>query len=133
MEARSRGGHCLVGGKNYGQGSSREHAALAPRYLGLRMVLVKSFARIHWQNLVNFGVLPLAFVDEADWEGVRQGHILSASGVRRAIRAGNELSIENLTTNMPLRATHMLSKRQVEVLHMGGLINWVRGIGEPSS
>ncbi len=131
-EVRGRGGHCVVGGKNYGQGSSREHAALAPRYLGLRMVLVKSFARIHWQNLVNFGVLPLAFVDEADWGGIQQGHVLRAKAVRQAIRAGNEVSIENLATNKTLRTTHTLSKRQVEVLLMGGLINWVREGAKPS-
>ncbi len=62
------GGHAIVGGYNYGQGSSREHAALAPRYLGLKIALVKDFARIHWQNLVNFGVLPLTFVHEKDYE-----------------------------------------------------------------
>src|SRR5699024_4243517 len=62
------GGHAIVGGNNYGQGSSREHAALAPRYLGLRVALVKDFARIHWQNLVNFGILPLTFVDESDFD-----------------------------------------------------------------
>src|SRR5699024_738991 len=62
------GGHAIVGGNKYGQGSSREHAALAPRYLGLRVALVKDFARIHWQNLVNFGILPLTFVDESDFD-----------------------------------------------------------------
>ena len=68
-----RRGHAIVGGDNYGQGSSREHAALAPRYLGLRAVLAKSFARIHWQNLVNFGVLPLTFADPARLRPARAG------------------------------------------------------------
>src|SRR5699024_7547641 len=68
MQKVEYGGNAIVGGNNYGQGSSREHAALAPRYLGLRVALVKDFARIHWQNLVNFGILPLTFVDESDFD-----------------------------------------------------------------
>src|SRR5699024_3515650 len=73
------GGHAVVGGFNYGQGSSREHAALAPRYLGLRIALVKDFARIHWQNLVNFGVLPLTFVDNDDYDLLEQGDVLEVT------------------------------------------------------
>src|SRR6266511_4006526 len=68
--ARQAGQHAIVGGRNYGQGSSREHAAIVPRYLGLRLVLALSYARIHWQNLANFGVLPLEFADEADYDQV---------------------------------------------------------------
>jgi aconitate hydratase len=126
LEVKQRGGHAVVGAENYGQGSSREHAALAPRYLGLRLVLTKSFARIHWQNLVNFGVLPLTFADEKDWEAVDQGHVLRVQGVRQRIREGNEVPVENLTRGRTIRATHALSKRQVEVLLVGSLINWVR-------
>jgi aconitate hydratase len=126
MAVRPSGGHAVVGGKNYGQGSSREHAALAPRYLGLRLVLVKSFARIHWQNLVNFGVLPLTFADENDWAGLQQGHVLRVIRARQRIQEGNEVPVENLTTGKTLAATHALSKRQVEVLLTGSLINWAR-------
>ncbi len=70
-----RGGHAIVGGYNYGQGSSREHAALAPRYLGLKVALVKDFARIHWKNLVNFGILPLTFSDVSDYDLLAQGDV----------------------------------------------------------
>src|SRR5690625_4712970 len=76
QESVASGGHVIVGGYNYGQGSSREHAALAPRYLGLRIALVKDFARIHWQNLVNFGVLPLTFVHEEDYDLLHGGDML---------------------------------------------------------
>src|SRR5690625_3273580 len=68
IATKEKGGHAIVGGYNYGQGSSREHAALAPRFLGLRLAIVKDFARIHWQNLVNFGIVPLNFVNEADYD-----------------------------------------------------------------
>ena len=84
LDVRDAGGHVVVGGDNYGQGSSREHAALAPRYLGLRAVIAKGFARIHAQNLVNFGVLPLTFVDPADYDRVEQGDELAIPHVARA-------------------------------------------------
>src|SRR5690349_1375013 len=77
----ARSGHFIVGGENYGQGSSREHAAIAPRYLGLQMVIAKSFARIHWQNLANFGVLALEFADPADYDSVTQGDVLSLTNL----------------------------------------------------
>src|SRR5690606_30787980 len=73
LDLKEQGGHAIIAGFNYGQGSSREHAALAPRYLGLRMVLVKDFARIHWQNLINFGILPLQFANEADYDTLEAG------------------------------------------------------------
>jgi aconitase A len=78
---RDQGGHALVGGENYGQGSSREHAALAPRYLALRVVIAKSFARIHWQNLVNFGIPPLTFADPADYDRIDRDDVLRITGV----------------------------------------------------
>jgi aconitate hydratase len=76
MAVRAQGGHAIVGGRNYGQGSSREHAALAPRSLGLHLVIAKGVARIHWQNLVNFGVLPLIFMDAADYDRLEQGDVI---------------------------------------------------------
>ncbi|MGH3441934.1 MAG: aconitate hydratase [Nitriliruptorales bacterium] len=120
------GGHCVVGGKNYGQGSSREHAALAPRYLGLRFVLAMDYARIHWQNLVNFGVLPLTFSDRADYEGTDQGDVLRLSSLREAVRKGDEVEVENVTKGTSFIAHHQLSERQVDVLLGGGIIEWMK-------
>ncbi|MDQ3966324.1 MAG: aconitate hydratase [Actinomycetota bacterium] len=125
-EVREAGGHAVVGGRNYGQGSSREHAALAPRYLGLRVVIAKRFARIHWENLVNFGVLPLTFADESDYETLEQGDTLALSGVPEALRDRRELRLENRTKSTELAVRHELSARQVDVLLKGGLINWMR-------
>ena len=120
------GGHAVVGGFNYGQGSSREHAALAPRYLGLRIALVKDFARIHWQNLVNFGVLPLTFVDNEDYDLLEQGDVLEVTDLRNKIRTGNEFSIGVKGKTQEIQVKHMLSKRQVDIMLKGGIINWVK-------
>ncbi len=120
------GGHAVVGGVNYGQGSSREHAAIAPRYLGLRVVLAKGFARIHGQNLVNFGVLPLALNDPADYDRIEQGDVLKLSNVRDAVKTGRAVEIENKTKGRTFLASHDLSRRQVDVLLAGGLINWLK-------
>jgi aconitate hydratase len=120
------GGHCVVGGTNYGQGSSREHAAIAPRYLGLRVVVTKNYARIHWQNLPNFGVLPLSFVDVTDYHLVDQGDVLAFDGVRGALEAGGAILARNLTKGVDLTLTHDLSERQIEMILAGGLINVFR-------
>jgi aconitate hydratase len=119
-------GHFTVAGANYGQGSSREHAALAPRYLGLRAVLARSFARIHWQNLINFGILPLTFVDPTDWERILEGDELRLPDVAKAIRTGNEVTVVNETAGESLTLRHALSPRQVEMLLTGGLLNLLR-------
>lgn len=113
--------HAIAAGRNYGQGSSREHAVLAPRYLGLRLVLAQSFARIHWQNLVDFGVLPLCFSDPADYDRLEPGVTLSISGLRRQMQSGREVLIG--LSGGYLRATHDLSDRQLALLLAGGLIN----------
>ena len=123
---REDGGHAVVGGHNYGQGSSREHAALGPRYLGLRLVIAKSFARIHWENLVNFGILPLTFVEESDYESIEQEDTIALSGVPEALREGNELKLENRTKGDQITLRHELSNRQIGVLLKGGLVNWMR-------
>ena len=120
------GGHAIVGGYNYGQGSSREHAALAPRYLGLRVALVKDFARIHWQNLVNFGVLPLTFVNEEDYDLLSAGDVLVLSDLRNKIQQGNEFSIDVKDNNEQINVQHSLSERQIEIMLKGGIINWVK-------
>jgi aconitate hydratase len=124
--AREAGSSIVVGGSNYGQGSSREHAALAPMYLGLKAVLAKSFARIHATNLVNFGILPLLFENEGDYERVEQDDELEIAGVREAIRRGPSVRVRNLTRGDEFTARHDLSPRQVEILLAGGSLNYVK-------
>ncbi|RJS91329.1 aconitate hydratase [Salinisphaera sp. Q1T1-3] len=126
--AKDTGDHAIIGGSNYGQGSSREHAAIAPRYLGLRVVVAKDYARIHWQNLVNFGILPLTFADAADLDNLKQGSKLKVSGLHEALEQGDtvELTVEG---GSPIACRHALSARQIEILRAGGLINWKRDQG----
>jgi aconitate hydratase len=126
MDVRKDGGHALVAGANYGQGSSREHAALAPGYLGLRVVLARGFARIHWQNLVNFGVLPLSFADQSAYDAVEQGDVLVLRGLRAAVREGRDVEVVDETKSTTFVARHDLSERQVDVLLAGGLVNWMK-------
>ncbi|MCB1111150.1 MAG: aconitate hydratase [Chlamydiales bacterium] len=123
---QQKSGQIVIGGINYGQGSSREHAAIAPRYLGVRAVLVKSFARIHQQNLVNFGILPLTFVNPNDYDTIDQGDELEISNVREAIRSGDELDVLNKTKNKHYKAKHAMSKRQIAILLDGGIINHLK-------
>jgi aconitate hydratase len=123
LEVRDAGGHILVGGENYGQGSSREHAAIAPRFLGMRAVIAKNFARIHWQNLVNFGILPLEFADPADYDRVEQGDVLVLDDVRATLKDDSRpLVAHNTTKGERYELTHHLSPRQVDVILEGGLI-----------
>ena len=119
-------GFVVVGGNNYGQGSSREHAALAPRYLGLKIVIVKSFARIHWQNLINFGILPLTFIDPVDYDKIEQEDELETVDIRRVLSQGRRVSITNKTRNETYETEHALSERQLEMVMEGSLINVVR-------
>ena len=117
------GGHAIVGGDNYGQGSSREHAAIAPRYLGLRVVIAKSYARIHWQNLANFGILALEFVDDRDFDALEQGDVLELRDLHEALRSGTrELEVTNATRDTTLTLRHRLSRRQAQMVLEGGLI-----------
>lgn len=118
-------GHALVAGTNYGQGSSREHATLAPRYLGLRLMLAKTFARIHSQNLPNAGILALTFVDPGDYQCIAQGDVLIVRELRAAVQRGNAIAIE-IEGKGTVAARHQMSTRQVDILLAGGLINWVR-------
>ncbi|MDT5019509.1 MAG: aconitate hydratase [Mycobacterium sp.] len=115
-------GHIIVGGENYGQGSSREHAAIAPRHLGLRVVIAKSFARIHWQNLANFGVLALEFDDPDDYDNVDQDDTLRITGVRDALADKDTLQVDNVTKDSSFTVRHRLSPRQVNDVLAGGLI-----------
>lgn len=125
-DVRNYGGHIIIAGHNYGQGSSREHAALAPRFLGLRAVIAKSFARIHWQNLVNFGILPLTFIDESDYAHLDQPDTLLIEGLLDSIEPGSTVVVHNQSKSCSIDTQHQLSPRQCEILKAGGLINWVK-------
>jgi aconitate hydratase len=116
----------VIAGNNYGQGSSREHAALAPRYLGLRAVIAKSFARIHWQNLINFGLLPLVFVTASDYDRIQPDDQLEIPDLRVALNSGNSLRVRNKTRNSSFETRHTLSVRQIEMILEGSLINVIR-------
>jgi aconitate hydratase len=119
-------GSLIVAGRNYGQGSSREHAAIGPRYLGVKAVVAKSFARMHWQNLINFGILPLTFTNLDDWHRIAPGDILRLPDVREAIQRGNQVHILNHHKNETYMAEHAMTDRQVQVLLAGSLINLFR-------
>lgn len=121
-EFQGGSGHIVVGGANYGQGSSREHAAITPRYLGLRAVIAKSFARIHWQNLANFGILALEFTDPADYDRIESGDVLALEDVRNTLDSGNELTVYNVTRGENYPVFHSLSARQVRAVQLGGQI-----------
>jgi aconitate hydratase len=116
----------VVAGANYGQGSSREHAAITPRFLGLRAVVAVSFARIHWQNLANFGVLALEFTNPADHDRIQQGDVLLLTGTRAALVTGTAILVRNETRDEAYAVRHGLSTRQVDMLLAGGLIPWLR-------
>jgi aconitate hydratase len=129
-EVRDQGGHAIVGGENYGQGSSREHAALAPRYLGLRLVVAKNFARIHWQNLVNFGILPLVFEEPSDYGRIERGDVLRIARVRETLRRRDRITAE-VAGKLQIVLRHDLSPRQIDLVLAGGVINWLRAGGKP--
>ena len=116
----TEGGHVVVAGKNYGQGSSREHAVIAPRHLGLKAVIAVSFARIHWQNLANFGIVPLEFEDPADLAQISVGDEVVLEGVHEALRSGGTLVASIAGRSVSL--THRLSDRQVDMVLAGGRI-----------
>ena len=119
-------GFVIVGGRNYGQGSSREHAAIAPRYLGLQVVCAISWGRIHWQNLANFGILPLTFADSDDYEAIESGDELKIDDVFSALDGGDEVTVENRTQGTFYTMTHGLSARQIEMIRAGSLVRQVR-------
>jgi aconitate hydratase len=128
--AKEWGGGFVVGGANYGQGSSREHAALAPMYLGLKAVIAKSFARIHHANLVNVGILPLTFTNEADYEAIEQGDEWEIAGAQAALQAGEALTVHNLTQNKTFQVSYNLTERGGRILLAGGLLNYIKAGGQ---
>lgn len=125
--AKELGKSIIVGGANYGQGSSREHAALAPLYLGVKAVLVKSFARIHCANLINAGILPLTFANEADYDKIDQGDELELANVRKAIEAGeSQLTLRDKTKSIDIPVLCELSGRTKDIVLAGGLLDYTR-------
>ena len=126
LDIREEGGHMIVAGHNYGQGSSREHAVLAPRYLGMKVALVKDFARIHLQNLINFGILPLTFANPEDHELIEHGDIIEFRNVHDNIRSGStfEVTLKESGRKIPVR--HSMTQRHLDIMLAGGIINWMK-------
>lgn len=116
-------GSFVIAGANYGQGSSREHAAIAPRFLGIRAVIALSYARIHRKNLINFAILPLIFHDQSELEKIDQGDVLELSNVRQTIQKSREFRVLNKTKNNTFKVIHDLNERELEEVLAGGLIN----------
>ena len=122
--AKAKGGGFIVGGSNYGQGSSREHAALAPMFLGVKAVIVKSFARIHLANLVNFGIIPLTFKNEADYDKIDQGDKLSLDST--VIAPDKEVMLKNETKGIEIPLEHPLNERSLAIIRAGGALAFAR-------
>ncbi|MGQ9646631.1 MAG: aconitate hydratase [Thermodesulfobacteriota bacterium] len=124
--AKEMGGGFIVGGENYGQGSSREHAAMAPMSLGIKAIVAKSYARIHRANLINFGILPLIFREANEFEEIEMGDWLQIDNVRRSLRVNGFLRIENRTKQRSFESSHGLNQREIDILLAGGLLNYMR-------
>lgn len=122
---KEKGGGIIVAGSNYGQGSSREHAALAPMYLGIKAIIAKSFARIHHANLINFGILPLCFVEEEDYTRIHEGDVLRICDLH-ALTPNQTITVENRSTNTRLLCQHSLSALDIEILLAGGTLNYIK-------
>ena len=112
----------MIGGENYGQGSSREHAALVPLYLGIRAVIVKSFARIHRANLINAGIIPLTFKNPEDYDKISQGDKLSLAGIKTAIEQDGKIALKDDTNGNEFELECPLSDRQKQMILAGGLL-----------
>ena len=123
--AKAAGDGIIVGGSNYGQGSSREHAALVPMYLGIRCVIAKSFARIHVANLINAGILPLTFKNPADYDLLEQGHNLRLSDIKQGMRDGEILLVDE-NTGKKMSLVCDLTQRQMDIVTAGGLLNYTK-------
>ncbi len=122
---QNHNGGIIIAGSNYGQGSSREHAALAPMYLGIKAVIAKSFARIHHANLINFGILPLQFADEADYDKIDEGDVIQLNNLHD-LKPNQTIIAENLTKNSKLTLTYALSELDIRTLAYGGTLNLIK-------
>lgn len=123
---KAAGKGIIIGGANYGQGSSREHAALVPLYLGIKAVITKSFARIHCANLVNAGIIPFTFANENDYDKISVNDELCLEGIRESIANGTDVMLKNLTTGESYKLDYQLSERQRDILLAGGLLDYTR-------
>lgn len=121
----SVGGGFIVAGQNYGQGSSREHAVLAPMYLGIKAVIAKSFARIHQANLINFGIVPFTFANEADYDTIDEGDVLKISNLHQ-LAPGKAMMVENVTKKTSFAVNHALSQLDIDILMAGGRLNYIK-------
>lgn len=124
--ALEMGKSIIIGGSNYGQGSSREHAALAPLYLGVKAVIVKSFARIHMANLINAGIVPMTFANEADYDKIDQMDKLKIENIGKQIASGGTVKVQNVTKGIEFEVNVDLSERQKKMLYAGGLLNYTK-------
>ncbi len=124
--AKENGGGFIIAGSNYGQGSSREHAALAPLYLGVKGVIAKSFARIHMANLINSGILPMTFADEADYDKIDMMDELVIENAIDSVMKDNSLTVKNLTKGTEFKVNFALSDRQRDIMALGGLLNYTK-------
>jgi len=125
-EARSKGGGIIVGSENYGQGSSREHAAIAPMYLGVHAVIAKSYARIHRSNLINFGILPLKFSKSEDYDRIEKGEMLLFEDIGKSLKGNQSYKIYNMTKNYSFEVISDLNDREKEILLTGGLLPYTK-------
>ena len=127
LKSKKEGGGVIIGGENYGQGSSREHAALAPMYLGIKAIIAMSFARIHRDNLINFGILPLIFVNKADYDNLENNNSLEIKGIRKILNDNeHRIKIKNLSKNFIFEVTHDLSEREIRIILSGGKLNYTK-------
>ena len=124
--AKAKGGGVILGGANYGQGSSREHAALVPLYLGIKAVVAKSFARIHVANLINFGIVPMTLADSTDYEKFNEGDQIEIEGFARAVSSSEEALLVNKKNGVKAKLCLNLSSRQREILLAGGCLNYTK-------
>lgn len=122
---KAEGKGIVIGGSNYGQGSSREHAALVPLYLGIKAVIVKSFARIHMANLVNAGIIPFTFNNPDDYDGIDQMDELVISDIRSLVGIG-DVTVKNITKGTEFTVSCNISERQRDILLAGGLLDYTR-------
>jgi len=123
--AKKAGTGVIIGGENYGQGSSREHAALAPMYLGVKAVITKSFARIHKANLINFGIVPLVFENPADYDILEEGMSLSFPSFMADIKKGNRVKAVDAKSGREFFFLHDLEKKGVDLIEAGGMLNYI--------
>ena len=124
--AKSLGASIIVGGQNYGQGSSREHAAMVPQYLGIKALVAKSFARIHVANLINFGIVPFTLTSEDDYEKISEGDDILIEGFKDAVKGSSGATLKNLTQGCDIPLTLSLTERQRAILLAGGMLEYTK-------